>query len=75
MLGAIREANRLLELQGKLVGRIKEGAMVNINVVKSENLKIVNFVLNVVDPYPEIKQKLIDGLRRIEEQDGRQEIY
>jgi hypothetical protein len=53
-LGAIREARGNLELLAKLMGKLHEGAVVNV-LVSPEWIMVRTLILQALDPYPDAR--------------------
>lgn len=62
-LGGIREATRLLELQGKFLGQI---APTTVNVLISAEFKTIQVaLLGALEPFPDAKAAVISALERV----------
>ena len=68
-LGAIREARAAVELLAKLVGELDERPVVNVtNLLASvEWQRVQALVIDVLEPHPEARERLVTGLAAIEE--------
>src|SRR4051794_2215626 len=63
-LRAIARAERQLELQGKLIGQIKEGATVNITL-SVEWLSIRSLIVGALDRFPEARRAVATALEDV----------
>lgn len=61
-LGAIREARGCLELLAKLLGEINDHPVVNI-IMSEEWIQLRTTILQVLQPYPDIRTKIVEALR------------
>ena len=68
-LGAIREARGNLELLAKLMGEIKEGTSVNI-LISPAWVSLRTVILQALEPYPEVKLKLSQVLKGVDNATG-----
>ena len=68
-LAAIREARATVELLAKLVGELDERPVVNIANLfcSTEWLRVQALVIDVLQPHPEARERLVTGLTAIEE--------
>ena len=64
-LAAIRELVRIVELQERLIGEIKDTATVNV-LVAPEWLELRSAILSVLQPFPEIRTLVAGELVRLE---------
>jgi len=60
-LYAIGRATNLLELQAKLAGRIEAEKHLHLHV-NPEWIELRTRILRIVEPFPEVKQRLIEAL-------------
>ncbi len=62
-LAGIREAARCVELQGRLIGQIKEPT-VNV-ILSAEWLNVQAVVLSALEPHPEARQAVAEALEAV----------
>ncbi len=64
-LAAIRELVRIVELQERLIGEIRDGATVNV-LVAPEWLEVRSALLEILRPYPEVRTLVAGRLAELE---------
>ena len=64
-LSAIREARSNLDLLGRLLGQLDNAPKIAVLVNNPEWLTLRTVILTALEPYPEAREAVIDGLKRL----------